>query len=99
MLLFVGRLAEVKDLPTMLRAFALAAVREPGLRLWIVGDGPVRPALEQLAREQTLDGKVSFWGQSLKTAARFAAAGALEMSSVDCPCRCCRPCRPACQAL
>ncbi len=82
-LLFVGRLAEVKDLPTMLRAFALALGREPRLRLWIVGDGPVRPALERLAGELHLEERVRFWGQRLDTAAFFTTAGAFVMSSAS----------------
>ena len=82
-LLFVGRLAEVKDLPTMLRAFALASAREPRLRLWIVGDGAVRARLQGLAEELGLGGRVRFWGQRLDTAAFFRAAGAFIMSSVS----------------
>ncbi len=82
-LLFVGRLAEVKDLPTMLRAFAIAVEREPRLRLWIVGDGPVRSAMERLASELGLVDSVRFWGQRLDPAAFFAAAGAFVMSSVS----------------
>ena len=82
-LLFVGRVAEIKDLPTMLRAFALAVQQEPGLRLWIVGDGPVRPALEELAAGLGLENFLRFWGQRLDTAAFFAAAGAFIMSSVS----------------
>ncbi len=82
-LLFVGRLAEIKDVPTMLRAFAGAVQQQPRLRLWIVGDGPVRAGLEQLASELGVAGNVRFWGQRLDTAAFFAAAGAFVMSSVS----------------
>ena len=82
-LLFVGRLAEVKDLPTMLRAFALAVEQEPRLRLWIVGDGTVRAELQRLAEELRLSSRVRFWGQRLDTAAFFRAAGAFVMSSVS----------------
>ena len=82
-LLFVGRLAEVKDLPTLLRAFALASEREPRLRLWIVGDGAVRAHLQGLAEELRLGGRVRFWGQRMDTAAFFRAAGVFVMSSVS----------------
>ncbi len=82
-LLFVGRLAEVKDLPTMLRAFALAVAREPRLRLWIVGDGGGRARLQGLAEELGLGERVRFWGQRLDTAAFFRAAGAFVMSSLS----------------
>lgn len=82
-LLFVGRMAEVKDLPTMLRAFALAVGRQPQLRLWLVGDGPVRAGLEQLANDLAVQTRVRFMGQRLDTAAFFRAAGAFVMSSVS----------------
>ena len=82
-LLFVGRLAEVKDLPTMLRAFALAVKSEPRLRLWIVGDGAVRARLQGLAEEFGLGDRVRFWGQRLDTAAFFRGADAFVMSSVS----------------
>ncbi len=82
-LLFVGRLAAVKDLSTMLRAFALAIRREPRLRLWIVGDGEIRPVLEQLALGLDLQERVRFWGQRLDTPTFYAAANCFVMSSLS----------------
>jgi glycosyltransferase involved in cell wall biosynthesis len=82
-LLFVGRLAVIKDLPTLLRAVALAAQTLPPLRLWIVGDGPVRASLEALAAELGIQDRVRFWGQRLDTAAFFSAADCFVMSSVS----------------
>ncbi len=82
-LLFVGRVAAIKNLPTLLRAFALAVQRVPQLRLWIVGDGPVRAELEQLAGELCVSGRVQFYGQRLDTAGFFRAADAFVMSSVS----------------
>lgn len=58
----VGRLVDQKDYPTQLLAFALAAGRVPGLRMAIAGDGPLRPDLEQLARELAIDDRVRFLG-------------------------------------
>jgi glycosyltransferase involved in cell wall biosynthesis len=43
----VGRLVEVKNHAGLIRAFAEAARARPGLRLTIVGDGPLRGALEE----------------------------------------------------
>lgn len=57
-LAFAGRLVPAKGLETGLRA--LAAV--PDVTLAIAGDGPDRPALERLARELTIDGRVRFLG-------------------------------------
>ncbi len=42
----LGRLAAEKNLEMMLRAFELAHARRPETRLLVVGDGPVRSALE-----------------------------------------------------
>lgn len=80
-LLFVGRLAEVKDLPTLLRGFAGAVGRVPALRLWIVGDGPVRGELERMAAELGVRERVTFFGQQMATARFFRSADAFVMSS------------------
>lgn len=82
-LLFVGRLAVVKDLKTLIRAFARALTALPNLRLWIVGDGPVRSELEALAKELKLTKNIQFWGQRMDTQAFFSAADCLVMSSVS----------------
>jgi glycosyltransferase involved in cell wall biosynthesis len=82
-LVFVGRLAPVKDLGTLLRAVANAAEKVLGLELWIVGDGPARAALEAQARELGIAEQVRFWGQRLDTAQFFSAADAFVMSSVS----------------
>ena len=46
MAISLGRLAAEKNLEVMLSAFRLARLRRPELRLLVVGDGPVRHALE-----------------------------------------------------
>jgi len=53
-LLMVGRLEALKDPATLLRAFA-AAGPPAGWQLQVVGEGPERPRLEQLARSLGLD--------------------------------------------
>lgn len=57
-LLFVGRLVPYKGLSVLLRAMAEARIQVP---LVIVGDGPLRPALERSARSLGLD--VRFLGR------------------------------------
>lgn len=82
-LLFVGRLAPVKDLSTLLRAVALAADRLPELQLWIVGDGHERVSLEHLTAELGMEGHVTFFGERHDVARFFSAADVFAMSSVS----------------
>jgi len=52
--IYVGRLSSEKGLPGLLRGFALTARRFPDAMLVLVGDGPQRAELEELARELSL---------------------------------------------
>lgn len=80
-LIFVGRLQPVKNLSLLLNAFRIALDSSPDLRLWIVGDGSERTALEQLANRLEISEQVTFWGQQMDVAPFFAAADAFIMSS------------------
>jgi glycosyltransferase involved in cell wall biosynthesis len=82
-LVFVGRLAAVKNLETLIRAVSIAVKQLPKLEFWVVGDGSVRGELEALAVELGVAGSVKFWGQRLDTAQFFSAADAFAMSSVS----------------
>lgn len=79
--LFVGRLAPVKNLSFMLKAFAQVMAGAADVRLWIVGDGEERSALEGLATHLGIADRVHFWGQQLDVAPFFSAADAFVMSS------------------
>ncbi|HEV7918116.1 MAG TPA: glycosyltransferase [Solirubrobacterales bacterium] len=59
-LAFVGRLVERKGVDTLLNAIALVAGIVPDVTLDIVGDGPLRAEMEQLA--ETLRVNVTFHG-------------------------------------
>ena len=61
-LLCVGRLIPIKGHIVLLRAFAEARRRVPGLRLDIAGQGPLEPALRALAKELEIDDAVRFLG-------------------------------------
>jgi glycosyltransferase involved in cell wall biosynthesis len=61
-LLCVGRLIPIKGHIVLLRAFAAARQRLPGLRLDIAGRGPLEPALRALARELGVADAVRFLG-------------------------------------
>jgi glycosyltransferase involved in cell wall biosynthesis len=80
-LLYVGRLAPVKNHTLLLNAFRQAHASMPGLRLWMVGDGSERRKLENLATEWGISAQVTFWGQQLDVAPFFSAAEAFIMSS------------------
>jgi glycosyltransferase involved in cell wall biosynthesis len=69
-LLYVGRLAAEKNLSLLLRAFAAMRQVDPGLRLVLVGDGPMRAALRAGCPEAVLAGPRS--GADL--AAHYASA-------------------------
>ena len=81
--LFVGRLATIKDLPTLLRALAFALPQSPDAHLWLVGDGPARGALEALAAELGIASRVTFWGERHDVARFFRSADVFVMSSVS----------------
>ena len=57
-----ARLDPVKDLDSALAAFRMMLARAPSCRFVIVGDGPERARLEQLAREAGVAGSMLFTG-------------------------------------
>jgi glycosyltransferase involved in cell wall biosynthesis len=80
-LVFVGRLAPVKNLGILVEAFRGALQTDGNLRLWVVGDGSERQRLEDLAHESGVAAKITFWGEQLDPAPFFSAADAFIMSS------------------
>src|ERR1700756_2358383 len=60
--LSVASLREVKNHKLLISAFAKALESQLKLRLFIVGEGPLRPALENLIRELRLEERVSLVG-------------------------------------
>lgn len=61
-LLQAGRLIEKKGIETTLRAFAQFAARHPEATLTIAGEGPLRGALEKIARDLNIAARVIFTG-------------------------------------
>jgi len=81
--LSVGRLVTVKNVGMAVRAVALLHERLPRARLVVVGDGPERPALEQLARQQAgPPDLVRFLGRRDDVADLLASSDALTITSV-----------------
>ena len=74
LLLFVGRLVEHKNLPRLLDAFARLAPGRPGLRLLLVGSGPLGPSLMAQTRQLGLSGQVLMLGERDDVPALMAAA-------------------------
>lgn len=61
-ILFVGRFVEKKGISYLLQAMAHLHARCPGLTLRLVGDGPLRPGLEQEVQGLGLGEQVQFLG-------------------------------------
>ena len=57
----VGRLVSAKGFDVLIEAFAVARLDRPW-ELLIIGDGPLRPELEQLVRQRRLEDNVQFRG-------------------------------------
>jgi glycosyltransferase involved in cell wall biosynthesis len=81
-LLFVGRLNEQKGLDHLLHAVAAMKRSAP---LDVVGDGPARGSLEQLARELGIDSRVTWHGHVPQTAlpSLYQRAAAIVVPSID----------------
>jgi len=60
---FVGRLAPIKQVDLLLRALVVVKREIPGVRAVIVGDGPLRQELERMAVTLELEDTVEFAGQ------------------------------------
>ena len=61
-LVFVGRLVEMKGARYLIEALSRLVDRYPGLPLTIIGDGPLRGELVDLAKRHRLDGQIRFVG-------------------------------------
>jgi len=59
---FAGRLVPIKDVATLIRAFALVAARVPHARLLIAGDGELGESLHEEAERLGVQDRVTFAG-------------------------------------
>lgn len=62
LLLWVGRMVDFKGLDTLIAAFDLVCQRQPDLHLLLVGDGPLRTAVQEDVRRRGLNDHVTFVG-------------------------------------
>jgi glycosyltransferase involved in cell wall biosynthesis len=79
--LSVARLVQEKDHATLLTAFQRASRAHERLRLWIIGDGPLRPVLVAQSERLGLGERVSFLGFRTDVARVLAAADILAIAS------------------
>jgi glycosyltransferase involved in cell wall biosynthesis len=81
-LLCVGRLIPIKGHIVLLRAFAEARRRIPGLELQIAGRGPLEPALRALAKELEIEDAVHFLGYVAPVQRAIADAAVVVVPSM-----------------
>jgi glycosyltransferase involved in cell wall biosynthesis len=77
----VGRLADQKSLHVLLEATPRLLAEDPGTRVLIVGDGPLRPVLERQARRLGVDGAVVFAGYQTDVVPAYAAMDVFVLPS------------------
>lgn len=80
--LFVGRLVEHKNLPTLLQAMRQLQEGPLGLRLAIAGDGPLRGAVEHEIQALGLQQRVQLLGERKDISDLMAAASFLVLPSL-----------------
>jgi len=80
--LSIARLAAEKDHDTLIRAFALVLRSHPGARLWVLGNGRRRAAIQRLAARLLPPGAVTFLPGRLDPRALMHRADLLALSSL-----------------
>lgn len=81
-ILAVGRLHELKDYPNLLKAInILKKTGAPTFKLLIVGDGPLRPQIENLVLELSLEEDVILMGNRNDIPDMMSAADVFTLSS------------------
>jgi glycosyltransferase involved in cell wall biosynthesis len=77
----VGRLVEEKAFHVLIEAISKLAVTSPGVRLVLVGDGPLRAELERCADDLGVSERVIFAGMRMDVPSVLAALDVFAMSS------------------
>jgi len=80
-ILAAGRLAPQKNIPRLLTAFSIVAQQHPEVSLVLIGQGPLRPALEKLAHDMGIGSQTSFLGFQSNPYAYMSRARCLVLSS------------------
>jgi glycosyltransferase involved in cell wall biosynthesis len=84
LLLFMGRVAEEKNVDFLVDVVEALKPRHPELRFWIAGEGAAKPRLQRLVSERGLSGTVRFLGYLARDDWRdcYAAADVFVFASV-----------------
>ncbi len=80
-LVTIARLAPIKNQPLMLEAFKQVHSQYPNSSLWIIGDGPSRSSLTELATELGIQEQIVFAGFREDATALLAHADLFLLSS------------------
>lgn len=80
--LFVGRLVEKKGCEYLIRAMQIVGRAVPGAELTIVGDGPLRAALESLANSRNVNAKFKGFRSSAEVREELDGARAFCLPSI-----------------
>jgi glycosyltransferase involved in cell wall biosynthesis len=80
---FVGRFVAIKDLATLIRAFASAHTAVPSTHLMLFGDGPQRAELRDLARHEGIESHVHFVGWTEDLVSVYSAIDVCVLSSLN----------------
>jgi glycosyltransferase involved in cell wall biosynthesis len=80
---WLGRMTEIKRADDLLRAFARLRGRRGDAELLVVGDGPLRGRLEQLARELEIERCTHFTGFRDDVGTVYAASDAVVLTSAN----------------
>ncbi len=80
-LIAMGRLSQQKQFGGLIAGFGPLAAEFPDWELWIWGEGPLRPQLEQQVRDANLDGRVFLPGRTTKPWDELVKAEIFVLSS------------------
>ncbi|HLG71509.1 MAG TPA: glycosyltransferase family 4 protein [Chloroflexota bacterium] len=82
---FSGRFVKQKGLSYLIEALPAIARAIPGVHLDLIGDGPLRPALEEQSRRLGVAARVSFrgWGSHQDVLAHLRQASLFVLPSLD----------------
>lgn len=62
-LIYVGRQTAEKNILFLTEAFGLVAAKKPEAKLMLVGEGPLKPEIEKIAKKRNFTGRLIFTGR------------------------------------